>query len=91
MCVLEALGTGLPVVTTDVGEVGRAVKSGINGSVVTERTGSGMADGIAACLTRLASLSGKPCSDSVAEYVPERVLAPVFQSYRALAGGMVSA
>lgn len=91
MCVLEALGTGLPVVSTDVGEVGRAVKSGVNGSVVAERTGEALADGIAACLARLESLSGKPCTDSVAEYVPERVLAPVFQSYRAMASGRISA
>ena len=34
MCVMEALGCGLAVVTTDVGEVKRVVKDGISGRVV---------------------------------------------------------
>ncbi|MGH2579015.1 MAG: glycosyltransferase family 4 protein, partial [Actinomycetota bacterium] len=38
MSVLEALGSGLPVATTDVGEVRRVVRPGVNGEIAGSRS-----------------------------------------------------
>lgn len=86
MCVLEALGCGLPVVTTDVGEVRRVVKQGENGWIVRERSRSAISDGILRALDAQDLLSGKPCTDSVRDYTPRRVLEPIYYNYRQLAG-----
>lgn len=87
MCVLEALGSGLPVVTTDVGEVRRVVIPGVNGEIVTERTCSAIAEAIKRTLDARDSFSGKPCTDAVQNYTPGCVLEPIYQNYRHLAGG----
>ena len=86
MCVLEALGSGLPVVTTDVGEVNKVVKSGQNGFVVGERTSNAIADAMVDAITALDHFRGDPCISAASNYVPEKVLAPVYENYRALAG-----
>lgn len=86
MSVLEALGCGLPVCTTDVGEVRRAVAGGVNGEVVTERTPESLARGMVTCLDRLDSYRGRPALDAVSAFVPEKILAPFYANYRRLAG-----
>lgn len=48
--VLEAMATGLPVVTTDAGGMAEAVRDGVDGFVVRRRDSEGMAR----CLERLA-------------------------------------
>jgi hypothetical protein len=40
---------------------------------------------VADCLDRLDTYAGAPCTDAVADYVPHKVLAPVYETYRALA------
>jgi glycosyltransferase involved in cell wall biosynthesis len=85
MCVLEALGTGLPVVATDVGEVRKVVRPGENGFIVEERTPSAIAKAMRNTITALDSFRGTPCTLAVNDYVPERVLAPVYETYRMLA------
>jgi glycosyltransferase involved in cell wall biosynthesis len=37
MCVLEALGCGIPVVSTRVGEIARVVRPGVTGELVAPR------------------------------------------------------
>ena len=86
MCVLEALGTGLPVVTTNVGEVKRVVLHNKNGEVVENRTASAISEAVDRALNRLEEYSGLPCTDAVKQYTPECVLAPVYENYRKLAG-----
>jgi len=86
MCILEALGSGLPVVTTDVGEVGKVVKSGINGHVTEDRSSQSIAAAILDALDKRDTISGLPCTDAVENYTPERVLEPVYKNYRNLAG-----
>lgn len=86
MALLEALGCGVPVVTTAVGEVHRVVRPGINGHVVASRAPEDIACAALDLVSRGEACRGVPCLDSVREYVPEKVLAPVYETYRSLAG-----
>jgi glycosyltransferase involved in cell wall biosynthesis len=88
ICVLEALGCGLPVATTDVGEVGRVVFEGINGEITNDRSPESLSATIVSCLDKLPQYSGIPCTNAVSEYVPSRVLEPVYENYRRLAGNL---
>jgi glycosyltransferase involved in cell wall biosynthesis len=85
IAVLEALATGLPVVSTDIGEIRRVVKEGINGAISIARTPASMADAIAAAMRRLDLMRGIACADSVKEYGPEAVLGLLYQHHRAQA------
>jgi len=82
-CVLEALGSGTPVITTDVGEVRRVVRGGRSGEIV-----DGDAASIGAALGRVigdpGSYAAGYCVESVADYTPEKVLRPVFEKIREL-------
>lgn len=51
LSVLEAMAAGLPVVATDVGDVGRAVVDGVTGYVVPVRSPGKLADALEAVLT----------------------------------------
>jgi glycosyltransferase involved in cell wall biosynthesis len=46
LSVLEAMAAGLPVVATDVGDVGRAVADGVTGHVVPVRNPEKLADAL---------------------------------------------
>lgn len=85
MSVLEALGTGLPVATTQVGEVSRVVRSGSNGVIASGRTAAELAAAIQQCLENLDRFRGAPCTEAVADYTPEKILAPIYETYRRLA------
>lgn len=79
--VLEAIGTGLPVVSTPVGELARVVVAGKNGVLVCEHTAEDLS---AAMLTVLAGdrISFRENSLRLAsDYVPEKVLKLVYQTY----------
>ena len=51
LSVLEAMAAGLPVVATDVGDVGRAVDDGVTGHVVPVRDPERLAEALEAVLT----------------------------------------
>jgi len=86
-CVLGALGSGTPVITTDVGEVRRVVREGRSGEIM-----DGEAANIGAALIRVIgepdSYAARHCIDSVADYTPEKVLRPVFEKIRELQAGL---
>lgn len=86
MSLLEALGCGVPVVTTKVGEVTRVVHHGLNGQVVEDHSAEAFARAILELLSKRDAYRGTPCTEAVRHYVPREVLAPVYQNYRALAG-----
>ena len=86
MCVLEALGSGLPVVTTDVGEVKRVVLHNKNGEVVENRTASAISDAVERTLINIEKYAGQPCTEAVKHYTPGYVLTPVYENYTKLAG-----
>lgn len=85
ICVLEALGSGLPVVATDVGEVRRVVHPGINGELVTVHDADHVAAAMIKCLDNLDLYSGRPAIDAAAPFTPHKVLAPIYENYRRLA------
>jgi glycosyltransferase involved in cell wall biosynthesis len=84
MAALEALGSGVPVATTDVGEVRQVVMPGVNGAIADERN----VDSFAACLAEVLANShryrGDPAIKAIQPFQPARVLAPVFDNYRRL-------
>jgi glycosyltransferase involved in cell wall biosynthesis len=82
IAVLEALASGVPVVTTDVGEVARVVRNGCNGEIVAVRTPEALADGVQNVLLHLDALRGAPCRQAVAPYSPERALSQIFEHHR---------
>ena len=85
MCVAEALGCGLPVVSTDVGEVRRVVNPGVNGEIAAEHSPTAFGSVLRRCIEARGRYMGNPCTEAAAPYVPEHVLQPVYQNYRRLA------
>jgi glycosyltransferase involved in cell wall biosynthesis len=85
MSLLEALGSGIPVATTNVGEVGRVVRTGENGCIAAALSSAAMADAITDCLDKLAGYSGEPCLSAVKQFGPADVLRPLYENYVRLA------
>lgn len=85
MCVLEALGSGLPVVTTDVGEIRRVVHPGINGEIVGTQDVRALASAVVRCIAKLDLYKGEPCTSAVSSYSAQSVLEPIYKNYRNLA------
>ena len=84
ICVLEALGCGLPVVTTDVGEVRRVVRQGFSGEVVTDFSPEAISQTLKKVLDNRVMYSQDNCVQSVLEYAPRTVLAPFYEKIRQL-------
>jgi glycosyltransferase involved in cell wall biosynthesis len=89
ICVLEALGSGLPVVATNVGEISRVVQSGVNGELVTVHEPDYVAAGMARCLNAAEQYRGQASYHAVTEFTPEKVLLPIYENYRRLARNSV--
>ncbi|MGY6275979.1 glycosyltransferase family 4 protein [Methylomonas sp. MgM2] len=81
-CVLEALGCGIPVATTNTGEVGKIVIPGVNGQISKDFSVDGFSDALIDCFTNLDIYKGVPCLNAVKNYIPVSVLKPLFQAYR---------
>lgn len=86
IALLEALATGLPAVTTDVGEVRMVVKPGVNGKISTDRSEAEFARSIQEALPVLARLRGNPCLEAVRPYTPQIVLDLIYRNHRRQAG-----
>lgn len=85
MALLEAMGCGLPAVVTDVGEVRRVVQHGVNGVIATEQSDEAFTVALRQGLDHASAWRGQQVCDAVLAYQPDRVLAPVYANYRALA------
>jgi glycosyltransferase involved in cell wall biosynthesis len=84
MALLEALGAGVPVVTTPVGEVRRVVANGVNGEISQDRTLESFAHSLDRLRSNIAQYTVEKCTSSVEPFTPSRVLARVYENYRAL-------
>ena len=84
MALLEALGSGLPAVVTDVGEVRRVVVDGVNGAIVPPGDAAAFASGLATVLDRVETMRGEPAWSAVKPFQPAGVLASAYANYRAL-------
>jgi glycosyltransferase involved in cell wall biosynthesis len=82
IAMLEALATGLPVVSTDVGEVRLVVHDGINGQISTAREPKTFADAILKGLSGVETLRGAACEQAVSNYRPEPVLENIYANHR---------
>jgi exopolysaccharide biosynthesis WecB/TagA/CpsF family protein len=82
MALLEALGSGVPAVATDVGEVRRVVQDGVNGRVVPPGDALALASGLSQVLNQSDAWRGLRAARSVEAYAPSVVLQPVYQRYR---------
>lgn len=87
MCVLEALGSGLPVATTDVGEVGLVVKNGYSGEVIEDHSDETLANAALKILGNKAAYPAGACADAASQFTPAAVLEHVYENYRRLASG----
>ncbi len=89
MGVLEALACGLPVVSTDVGEVSRVVLPGITGELASGFSGLAIAEKAVHVLCNPDLYTTQACIESVTPYSPEAVLQPVYARIASLAGSCV--
>lgn len=84
MALLEALGSGLPAVVTDVGEVRRVVQPGVNGEIAPTGNLSAFSEALGRVVEMNEVWRGEPAIRAVDEYRPEKVLAVAYDSYRRL-------
>jgi glycosyltransferase involved in cell wall biosynthesis len=83
--VLEALGAGLPVVSTIAGEVRRSVKAGVNGWLAEERTPEALAEGMAWALDQPREKMSAAAVAAARPFVASAVLEQLYDAYRDLA------
>jgi glycosyltransferase involved in cell wall biosynthesis len=83
-CVLEALGCGLPVVSTNVGEVKRVVINDFSGEVVESFSPKIIAQSVEKVLSNPDIYSKDNCIKAVSEYTPQEVLKSVYEMLRRL-------
>lgn len=79
MSVLEALGCGLPVVTTDVGEVRRVVRNNISGEVVESFETGVIAQSLSKVIDNSKNYTVGNCVDSIGEYIPQKILKQLYK------------
>src|SRR3954454_22249861 len=84
--VLEALATGLPVVSTAVVEVRRTVTTRHNGWLVDESTPEALAEGLEWVLNQPHGTLADAAMDAAAPFTAEHILAGVYETYRSLQG-----
>ena len=83
----EALGAGIPLVSTPVGETHRLVDQGRNGWIAPSATAAELALGLEWALRQDHAGLAELCSVAVAEYTTRNVLKPFFAAHRRLARG----
>lgn len=84
ICVLEALSCGLPVVSTDVSEVKRVIKSEYSGEVVKSNSPEVIAQTIGKVLANPSMYTKENSIKSISGYTPHEILKPVYELIRKL-------
>jgi glycosyltransferase involved in cell wall biosynthesis len=79
---LEALATGLPVVSTTVGELPRLISNGVNGILCADQTAESLCAALLQADSRLPQMQGGPCVTSALPYHPEGILARIQANHR---------
>lgn len=82
MCVLEALGCGLPVVATDTGEIRKVVKKGFSGEITDTFSPDGISQFLEKVLNNSDQYKKENCASCVRDFQPEKVLAPLYNIAR---------
>jgi glycosyltransferase involved in cell wall biosynthesis len=81
IAVLEALGTGLPVVSTPVGEVGLVIDNGAAGRICSDFSAASLAQAVISALMD-PTLGGGSCEAAVAPYHDRNILARIYDNHR---------
>lgn len=89
IALLEALAVGVPVATTDVGEVRLVVREGLNGHIARTRTPEAFCEALTTVLRSHERLRGRPCVQAVADYRAESVLGRIYENHRRQAFGVL--
>jgi glycosyltransferase involved in cell wall biosynthesis len=82
----EALASGLPVVTTPVGEVSRVLAENWNAGIVVAPTAGDVARGLADVLSRPEQSRRAGAAAAAAPYAASAVLAPIYEDHRRILG-----
>lgn len=81
MSVLEALASGLPVVSTNVGEVKLVVRDGVSGLLVQTSSADSIARAVLEVLNNKEKFNINNCVDSIKEYTVDRVLNRIYKMH----------
>lgn len=79
--VLEALGSGLPVVSTNVGEIRKVVKNGFSGLISSEHRSDVIGNAVLEILNNKPRFNSGNCLMSIKEYKAKSVLQQVYQTH----------
>jgi len=83
IAVLEALACGLPVASTDVGEIRRVVRDRSTGRIAATRDAAGLGEAMCLALADIARDAPAPaCVAAIQPYRPEIVLATIYENHR---------
>lgn len=82
--VLEALACGIPVVSTNVGEVKRVLRNGFSGEVVESFSPNIISQSLRKVLKNPNNYSKNNCLNAVSDYTPKKQLEPVYENMREL-------
>lgn len=84
MCVLEALSCGLPVVSTNVGEVKKVVESEFSGEIAESVSPECISKAVEKVLSNPDRYSKDSCIRAISQYTPQKVLKPLYETIRRL-------
>lgn len=84
--VLEALACGLPVVSTEAGEIRKIIEEGVTGVVSAEYTPDSLAQALEMMLERIVPETREICSQAAAPYSPKARLSGLYDVFRELGG-----
>jgi len=85
--VIEALASGVPVVSTNVGEVRRVVKDNYSGMLVSKHEASDIARTVIKVLENKNRFSVSNCLDAIKDYRIGIVVGNIYQTLRDTASG----
>lgn len=84
IAVLEAMACGIPVVSTEVGEIREVVEDGITGRIVPEAHPASLAHAIQDILSHPEQFQRGACAKSAESYRPLAILPAFFDTLRAI-------
>ena len=83
--VVEALATGLPVVSTSVGAISRAVCNNVSGLLVNSRSPADLGNAVLAVLNDARGYTPAECTNAIKPFTATRVLNDIYDFYNRMA------